>query len=122
RADAKANAARKILPARAATSHVWISVSALRAQQRIYAENYSMASSVSNVLWYGGLGRSAAAVGGSSGVKSLSAFGGVRGGLAGIGATLLSAWLNSEAQIYKSYVDGIQARIDYIQDCTTLGG
>lgn len=122
RADDKANAALKVLPARATTSNTWISVPALRAQQNVYSENYAMASVAKDVLWYAGFGRSTAAIGGSSGIKSLSGFGGVRGGLVGLGLTLAGAWQGHEASEYKIYVDAIQDRIDYLEDCTSLGG
>lgn len=121
RARDKSNAALRLLPARVSASDNWISISALRAHQNHYSENYAMASAASNVLWYVGLGRSSAAVGGSAGAKALSGFGGVRGGLVGIGLTLAGAHQASEAKVYQSYISAIQDRIDYLEDCTNLG-
>lgn len=87
------------------------------AQQHVYERNRDQASLVGDLLWSGGLGRSSAAVGGSAGIKSLSPFGGVRGGLIGIGMTVVGRWQSNDAKKYDSYVKAVQDRINYLKDC-----
>lgn len=117
RAHDKSNAALRLLPARATTWYTWGSIPALRAQQNVYSENYRMASVASDILWYGGHGRSAASIAGSAGAKRLSMFGGVKGGLIGMGMSLFGLFQSKEAKLYKSYISAIQDRIDYMEDC-----
>jgi RHS repeat-associated protein len=122
RARQKSDAAFNLLPYATTGPNTWSDMGWLRAQQHVYARNRDQAGVVGDVLFFGGLGRSSAAVGGSAGVGSLSAFGGVRGGLAGIGMSVFGRISQNQAQMYDSYVRAVQDRMDYLTDCPSTGG
>ena len=121
RARKESDEAFNLLPYATTEPNTWSHMGWLGEQKRVYERNRDQAATVGGVLWYGGLGRSSAAVAGSAGAKSFSAFGGVKGGLTGIAMTVTGAWQTSEAQKYQSYVDGIQDRMNYLTDCTSIG-
>lgn len=118
RGRAKSADALRSLPGRVtANPNIWGDVNSLRAQQHVYARNRDQAAQAADVLSLGAIGGGAAEIvaavkqGKSAWLTTL------RAGGVGVVAGTIAYWQGKEAAKYSDYVDAIQDRIEYLEDC-----
>ncbi len=117
---AASNEAFDQLPYATTNPNTWSDPSWLGVQRGVYERNRSQAATVAGVLTFGALGGGAAqtfqAARSPTGTAAVS----VRGGLIGLAAGGVAILAANEAAKYQGYIDAIDARLAYLNNCTSI--